>query len=140
MRRIAAGIIVLAMLPFIACPTQAFADLDLPGPPPPPPPDGGSESPAPASASASGGGIPSLLTMPWGLTGGETPTITPGTAVEDEYGVPLSCPAWFPPTGCYDNTRTEYYRNNMRILARQLLASGAMDFGIYTGWVNSIKE
>lgn len=61
----------------------------------------------------SGGTIPTLLTMPWGLTGGETPTIAPGTSITDGYGHTFTCPWWFPPAGCYDITKTAYYRTTV---------------------------
>lgn len=60
-----------------------------------------------------GGGIPTLITMPWGLTGGETPIIAPGVSVTDPWGRILTCPQWFPPAGCYDITKTAYYRTTV---------------------------
>lgn len=57
-----------------------------------------------------GNGSPLTISMPWGLTGGETPTFAPGTSVKDAYGNTVTCPWWFPPTGCYDITKTAYYR------------------------------
>jgi hypothetical protein len=56
-----------------------------------------------------GNGNPAAISMPWGLTGGETPIVKPGTSFKDERGVSFECPWWFP-AGCYDITKTQYYR------------------------------
>ncbi|MFN3658153.1 MAG: hypothetical protein ACK4UO_12930 [Pseudolabrys sp.] len=55
-----------------------------------------------------GGGNPALLTMPWGLTGGETPTFASGTSITDPWGKVFTCP-WFFPAGCYNITHTAWY-------------------------------
>lgn len=56
-----------------------------------------------------GNGNPAAISMPWGLTGGETPIVKSGTTFKDERGVSFECPWWFP-AGCYDITKTQYYR------------------------------
>lgn len=58
-----------------------------------------------------GGGNPALISMPWGLTGGETPTFPSGGSITDLWGKVFLCPWWFP-AGCYDITRTAWYAVN----------------------------
>lgn len=60
-----------------------------------------------------GNGSPALISTPWGLLSGETPTFAPGMSIQDGYGHTLTCPWWFPFTGCYDITKTAYYRTTV---------------------------
>lgn len=85
-----------------------------------------------------GNGDPMLVSMPWGLTGHQTPQIVSGTTVSDTHGVESTCPAWYGIMGCFDLTSTDYYKNQMRELARQLLALGGWN-PIFNGWVQSIR-
>ena len=67
------------------------------------------------------------------------PVVAPGTIVIDEMGVPDICPSWYF-NGCVDATRTDGYRESMRTLARQLIATGlAPQFPRYAKWVASVK-
>lgn len=52
---------------------------------------------------------PALLTMPWGLTGGATPTFAANTSISDGYGHTITCP-WFYAQGCYNYTATAWYK------------------------------
>lgn len=71
------------------------------------------------------GNDPMMVTMPWGLTGAQTPILKAGETVTDEAGVTDICPKWYF-TNCFDISRTDYYRNYMRNLAKQLLANGTL--------------
>lgn len=82
-----------------------------------------------------GNGDPLAVTQAWGLTGYQTPKTAPGTIVTDEGGIQDTCPAWYGWGGCFDLTRTDYYRNQMRELGRQLRAQGVRG-GIFTYWIN----
>lgn len=87
-----------------------------------------------------GGPIPTEISMPWGLKGGETPTVKAGTVVTDEHGIAYDCPIIFVSFQCYDLTRTDYYRNQMRELGRQLIANGrAPFFPSLKGWIDSVR-
>lgn len=91
-------------------------------------------------ACSSGGGIPSQISMPWGLTGGETPTVKSGDVVKDEFGVTEQCPWWFGQLGCYDLTSTNYYRVRMAedVLHMHALGYTAKDFPRLAGWFAQI--
>lgn len=85
-----------------------------------------------------GNGDPMKVGMPWGLTGYQTPQIASGTTVSDRHNVQSTCPAWYGIMGCFNLTATDYYENQMRELARQLVALGGWN-PIFNGWVNSIR-
>ncbi len=70
-----------------------------------------------------GGGDPMKVTMVWGLIGYDTPQVKGGVTVTDETGIQDTCPSWFA-RGCFDLTRTEYYRNQMRATEKDLQAKG----------------
>lgn len=70
-----------------------------------------------------GNGDPMAVGMPWGLTGHQTPVVKPGATITDEAGYVDTCPFWYP-AGCFDLTKTEYYRKAQIETARQLLALG----------------
>jgi len=59
-----------------------------------------------------GNGNPGLISMPWGLTGDQTPQVAAGTSFSDGRGHTFVCP-WFFPAGCYDVTRTAWYAQNV---------------------------
>lgn len=84
-----------------------------------------------------GNGNPALIGMPWGLTGGETPTVASGTTIVDEMGVEDVCPSWYP-SGCYDITKTSYYREQMLELGRILKAAG-WSGGRFGGWIEAAQ-
>lgn len=58
------------------------------------------------------------MTQAWGLLGYETPAVKSGVDVVDEGGVKDTCYSWYP-QGCFDLTKTDYYRNQMIEIARQ---------------------
>lgn len=60
-----------------------------------------------------GNGNPGLIMNAWGLTGDQTPKFAPGASVDDGYGHTLTCPWWFPPAGCFDITKTAFYRTTV---------------------------
>ncbi len=72
-----------------------------------------------------GGGNPATLQMSWGLSGGETPKVKAGASFSDEKGYSDNCPSWYF-TDCYDLTKTDWYKNQMRGLAKS---------GFYTRWL-----
>jgi hypothetical protein len=81
-----------------------------------------------------GNGDPRNVMQPWGLTGHQTPTIAAGAVVVDEAGNVDTCPAWYGKMGCSDISRTDYYRNQMRNLAKQLQSRG-FAVGIFSYWL-----
>lgn len=86
-----------------------------------------------------GNGDPSAVMNSWGLTGAQTPRVAPGAVIVDEGGVKDVCPTWYI-AGCSDITKTEYYRNNMKELARQLVKAGiANQFPQFVYWVKLVK-
>lgn len=96
---------LLAVLPllavaFLVAPSLASADVV----------QCGQVDPATNLVRDCGNGNPGLIGMPWGLTGDQTPKFTSGTSVPDGYGHVLSCP-WFFPAGCYDISKTQYFRD-----------------------------
>lgn len=85
---------------------------------------------------ACGGGDPMKVTMPWGTTGYDTAQMKSGVTVTDEGGVPSTCPEWFGQRGCFDLTKTEYYRSRMRALVADLTTKGFISaFPSLQGWV-----
>lgn len=85
-------------------------------------------------------GDPMLVVNAWGLNGYQTPIIAVGAVIADEGGITTTCPSWYPKFGCFDLTRTEYYRNQMRETARQISQLGvANQFGQMSYWLNQVK-
>lgn len=78
-----------------------------------------------------GNGDPMQIGMPWGLTGWETPRVPAGAIVIDEAGNADKCPDWFR-MGCFDITRTQYYRDAMIETVRQIREYG---FAVPTQWL-----
>ena len=90
-----------------------------------------------ASATTTSNGDPMRVTQPWGLTGYATPIIGSGLSVTDEAGVSDICPKWYP-RGCFSLVNTEYYRNQMISLAKDLFQTYGADsyriFPQYSSW------
>ena len=78
---------------------------------------------SPLTAGCGGGGNPQMLSMQWGLTGGQTPIVKGGSVITDEKGYTFDCPAWI--GQCYDLTQTDWYKAQMRALAQM---------GFYLNW------
>lgn len=77
-----------------------------------------------------GGGDPMKVVMVWGLDGYHTPRIASGQK---------DCPAWYP-VGCFDLTSTQYYRDQMMNLARELIAKGFVNqFPQYEEWYKIVR-
>lgn len=73
---------------------------------------------------------PQAISMPWGLTAGQTAQVPAGTVFFDEGGIAYSCPSWFN-AGCFDTTRTNHYRATMRIQAKAFAAAGSNLFAYW---------
>jgi len=71
-------------------------------------------------------GNPMEVYQPWGLIGLQTPTVKSGATFTDEAGNSDLCPAWYP-SGCFDLTRTDYYRNEMKITTQSLNKIGQLN-------------
>lgn len=83
-----------------------------------------------------GGGDPMNQGMPWGSTGYNTPQIKAGVTVTDEAGITDTCPTWYR-AGCFDLSKTDYYRTQMRTIARNLQSSGWISqFPKMMGWLS----
>lgn len=83
-----------------------------------------------------GNGDPMNVTMPWGMTGYQTPVFATGQSVTDKGGVVLTCPFF---EGCFDLTNTQYYNSAMLSTAQQLKAAGYTNSTIasqWSGWLN----
>ena len=81
-------------------------------------------------------GDPQQVVQSWGLTGAQTPKVAPGTVVKDEAGNTSICEKWMS-SGCSDVSRTEWYRNQMIALGRQLKANGwIVAFPQFQYWAN----
>lgn len=80
-----------------------------------------------------GGGSPSLITNEWS----SAPIVSPGSIMTDESGIVISCPFWFS-AGCYDLTKTTWYRNRMISLGSQLKSMGQSG-GVFGYWINLAK-
>lgn len=92
-----------------------------------------------AQCQFSGNGDPMAVVQPWGKNGHSTPVITAGTIVNDGYGISAICPKW-QPAGCFDLTKTDWYRTQMITLARQLLANGfSVQFPQFKGWYDQVR-
>ena len=94
---------------------------------------GGTAYASTATTTPIGNGDHMLVTNVWGLTGYETPKVSVGATVIDEAGNADVCPAWYPKhMGCFDITRTDYYRNAMIETVRQIQSYG---FAVPQQWV-----
>lgn len=70
----------------------------------------------------------------WGLLGSETPKVLAGTTVRDQTGMTFDCPLWVN-HGCFDLTGTDWYRNQMIDLAREILSTGQQAYyPQFNGW------
>ncbi len=92
-------------------------------------------NPVPTPKPPVGNGDPLAVTQVWGLTGHQTPHIQSGATIVDEGGIVDTCPAWYGMMGCFDLSRTDYYRNQMKELGRQLRALGVTG-GVFSYWIN----
>lgn len=63
------------------------------------------------------------MTQSWGLTGYQTPVVVAGAVTVDEAGNSTTCP-WFYPQGCFNLSKTDYYRKQMIDTAKQHKALG----------------
>lgn len=69
------------------------------------------------SVTPCGNGDPMLITMPWGLTGYQTPTVERGAIIDGGFGFVTVCPMWYPiHMKCFDLTGTDYWKNQLRVL------------------------
>jgi len=94
---------------------------------------------ADVATSTPSNGDPKAVSQVWGLTGYNTPIVSAGTVVTDAYGVSDTCPKWYA-GGCSDLTRTDWYSNQMKDLARKLIASGRAElFPMFAGWVRLVR-
>jgi len=81
-----------------------------------------------------GNGDPMAVMQSWGLSGHSTPTVSAGTVVNDGYGISAVCPKW-QPAGCFNLTTTNWYKQYMTNLAKQLLGNGFwVQFPQYKEW------
>lgn len=78
-------------------------------------------------------GNPENVTNIWGGTNSSLPHVTPGASIVDEGGVPLLCPT-IVSNYCVDISHTDYYRNAMLELGRQLKSLGQSG-GIFGYWI-----
>lgn len=83
-------------------------------------------------------GDPMKIGMQWGLTGEQTPQVKAGVFVIDEAGNADQCPSWYGRMGCFDITRTQYYRDSMIETARQLKELGFVPTA-YTYWLQFVR-
>ena len=84
-------------------------------------------------------GNPYLVMNAWGLTGNETPFVRIGEKITDEHGFSVTCDK-ASIGGCYDLTKTDYYRNQMFNLAKQIIATGQVSrFPMFSGWYNAVR-
>lgn len=100
----------------------------------------GSIDPVTNSVVICSNGDPMASTLAWGLTGYQTPKITSGAQVVDAGGIKDTCPAWYGLMGCFDLTSTDYYRNSMIALAKDVIAKGlASQFPSLSYWYSQVK-
>lgn len=84
-----------------------------------------------------GNGNPATVSQAWGLTGAQSTVVPAGATITDEFGFSVQCGRF---DACIDLTRTDYYRNQMRDLARSLIATGqAGRFPMFSGWISSVR-
>ena len=82
-------------------------------------------------------GDPLKVEQPWKLTGYQTPSVLKGAVVTDKTGIKDTCNY---SQGCFDVTGTEWYKNQMKHIARELIRLNRVKyFPIFTGWVNIVK-
>jgi hypothetical protein len=93
------------------------------------------------SVTPCGNGDPSAVVQAWGLNSYQTPSVAAGVVVTDEYGFKDTCPAFYGKFMCADITRTDYYRNSMKAVARDLIAKGysALQFPAFKGWMDAVR-
>lgn len=81
---------------------------------------------------------PENVSRPWG-TNSSVPRVAAGTISSDEFGLSYPCPVGTM-QGCSDLTRTDYYREQMMSLARQIIGLGAAwEFPALKGWFALVK-
>lgn len=85
-------------------------------------------------------GDPNKVVNGWGLTNEQSKIVSGGTIIKDSMGIVWdnACPKWQPK--CVDLTDTDFYKNSMKKLARQLLDNGFfVKFPIFNAWYAAVK-
>jgi len=81
-------------------------------------------------------GNPQLVSQVWGLNGLSTPVVSKGSVISDEAGFKTIC---IEIQGCFDLTKTSWYRNSMKSLAQTLKTNGfIVQFPQFAYWLNAI--
>lgn len=83
-------------------------------------------------------GNPGAVTMQWGYSGDLTPKVPAGGSTIDAAGHREACPFWFT-AGCYDITKTEYYRAQQIATAKSLKVLGFTLTGRWLYWGQFVK-
>ena len=80
-------------------------------------------------------GNPLIVMQAWGLNGYETKTVPPGTVITDDAGSSYTCNIRTDSQGCSVLVGLDYYRNQMRVMYKSLVALGiAYQFPQFSYW------